>query len=404
MTGQFGMALVVSALALLQGCSIFGPSGPPDPHIADAVEYERLRGWDADALVDLLPAIASQCDMDAGDLDELLCAHAREGSPTALREHLVAHYRPHRVLGSYGAKQGLITGYYEPLLHGDDSRSERYQWPLYARPDDLVRLDLAERYPVLEGQRVRGRLVDRRVVPYWTRAEIDGPAAPLAGNEILWVDDPVDAFFLHVQGSGVVAMPDGRLESVGYSDQNGHPYRSIGRELVERDALPLEDVSLFTIRQWLADNPSEAQALLNENPSYVFFTRRGSKSAAGPLGTLGVPLTPERSIAVDPRVVPLGSLVWLDTRLEDDSVYRRLMLAQDTGGAIAGRDPSLILVGEPLLVAVVENQVLHQILEPQAIELHHRRALGDLDAEGDVQIPKLGVRCHIENDVLVRMG
>lgn len=327
-------ALAPVLALLVPACSFF-ESGPDEPHIAGPSSFDRLSGWQADQFGELLPAIQAQCEQGVGALGGALCELAATGSPIALREHLQARYLPHPVLGEKRAKTGLITGYYEPLLSGSDAPDERFRWPLYARPDDLLTLDLGARYPELEGQRVRGRLTGRRVVPYWTREQIDGPQNPLAGTELLWVDDPVDAFFLHIQGSGIVALPDGSKTSVGYSDQNGHPYRSIGRVLVELGELALEEVSLFSIRQWLEDNPARARALLNENPSYVFF-HRGSETQAGPLGTLGVPLTPERSIAVDPRVIPLGSLVWLETTLADGTEYRRLMIAQDTGGAIAG--------------------------------------------------------------------
>ncbi|MEM9602961.1 MAG: MltA domain-containing protein [Pseudomonadota bacterium] len=327
---------VVWSVLALTGCAVVDAPRTPEPHIAAAVPYTALAGWQADAFDGVLDAVLAQCAAPSTAGTGSLCAVAQTGLPIALRDHLMQHYRPHAVLGDAGAEDGLITGYYEPLLHGSVAPNARYRWPLYRRPRDLVTLDLAERYPELEGRRVRGRLVEQRVVPYWTRADIDGPEQPLAGDELLWVDDPVDAFFLHVQGSGLVALADGRVESVGYSDQNGHPYRSIGRVLVDLDEVALEDVSLFSIRAWLADNPDAAQALLNENPSYVFFERRGDRGDDGPLGTLGVPLTAERSIAVDPRVIPLGSLVWLDTTLDDGQPYRRLMVAQDTGGAIAG--------------------------------------------------------------------
>ncbi len=336
------VASVLGCLALV-GCAQFAP---PEPHIGDAVSIDRVTGLDDDAGDGLLDAVAKQCAVASPAGDPALCALAARSTTSAeLLAAIASGYDARPVFGERGAREGLITGYYEPLLQGDVEPSERFHWPLYRRPDDLVTLDLASRYPALEGNRVRGRLEGQRVLPYWTRAEIDGEAAPLSGQELLWVDDQVDAFFLQVQGSGIVALPDGRLEAIGYSDQNGHPYVSIGRVLVDRGELPLETVSLFSIRDWLERHPEYAHALLDENPSYVFFQSRGAASGDGPLGTLGVSLTAERSIAVDPSVIPLGSLVWLSTTLPDGSAYERLMVAQDTGGAIRGGPRADIFFG-----------------------------------------------------------
>lgn len=336
------MALV-SGIVLLSGCAVLEQ---PDPHVGGPVPFSALSGWEGDTFDGLPEAVALQCakrpDVAAGSL----CENTVDESPAEIKAYLEQHYLPHRVFGAKGATEGLITGYYEPLLHGSMTPDQDYRWPLYSRPSDLVTLDLAERYPELEGRRVRGRLDGRRVVPYWTRAEIDGTEKPLAGSELLWVDDAVDAFFLHVQGSGVVELADGERVAVGYSDQNGHAYRSIGRVLVEMEELELADVSLFSIRQWLVDHPGAARGLLNRNPSYVFFNLREAIDGTGPLGTLGVPLTPDRSIAVDPRVIPLGSLVFLDTTLADGRRYQRLMVAQDTGGAIAGGPRADIFFGQ----------------------------------------------------------
>jgi membrane-bound lytic murein transglycosylase A len=229
-------------------------------------------------------------------------------------------------------------------LQGSLVKTGRFRYPLYRRPDDLVTIDLGELYPELQGKRFRGRLNGNRVVPYYSRAQINhaserpGPAAaPLSGQELLWVDDPVALFFLEIQGSGRVQLPDGRILAVSYADQNGHPYVAIGRKLVESGALKLEEATMPAIRAWLAAHPDQARTVLNSNPSYVFFMLREPDSS-GPVGALNVPLVPERSIAVDPAFIPLGSPVWLDTALPGSETrpYRRLEFAQDTGGAIRG--------------------------------------------------------------------
>jgi len=201
----------------------------------------------------------------------------------------------------------------------------------------------------LKHLRLRGRLEGRRVVPYYPRAEIERGLPALAGKELLWVDDPVDLFFLQIQGSGRVRLATGELVRVGYADQNGQPYKSIGRYLVEQGELKLEQASMQGIKSWGAANPAKLEALLNQNPSYVFFrelakaecgqgsTTDGPMTSGGPVGALGAVLTPERSIAVDPRYIPLGAPVFLATTWPNSTQpLARLVLAQDTGGAIRG--------------------------------------------------------------------
>jgi membrane-bound lytic murein transglycosylase A len=232
---------------------------------------------------------------------------------------------------------GLMTGYYEPLLRGSRVRSERYDTPLYRVPADLLVIDLASVRPELAHMRLRGKLQGRRVVPYPSRAEItDGNA--LTGDELLWVDDPVEAFFLQVQGSGRVQFDDGGMVRLGYGDENGHPYRSIGRWLVDQGELTLDQASLNGIKAWIARNPARAKELLDQNPSYVFFRELPlGDPAAGPVGALGVPLTPGYSVAADKRYIPLGAPLLLSTTdPRTGTPIFRPMLAQDTGGAIRG--------------------------------------------------------------------
>ena len=243
----------------------------------------------------------------------------------------------HDVSGNNGAAEGLITGYYEPLLEGSRAPSERFRYPIYQRPDDLLVVDLGELYPELKDRRLRGRVEGRRVVPYFSRAEIaNGAAKRLAGRELVWVDDAVALFFLQIQGSGRVQLPDGSTLYVGYADQNGHPYQAIGKKLIELGALKPEEVNLESIRDWLKAHPVEARDVLNSNPSYVFFVLR-DPTLPGPLGSLQAPLLPERAVAVDPAYIPLGAPVWLDTALSGPPrAIPAAMRAQDTGGAIKG--------------------------------------------------------------------
>jgi membrane-bound lytic murein transglycosylase A len=230
----------------------------------------------------------------------------------------------------------MVTGYYEPLLHGSRTRTVKYKYPLYSVPQDMLTIDLASVYPDLKGRRLRGRVQGNKVVPYLDRGEIDREAGPLGGLELAWVDDAIDVFFLHIQGSGQVELENGERIRVGYADQNGHPFKSLGRLLIQRGELPAERASMQGIKDWARRNPAKVQEYLNANPSYVFF-RELPKDLSGPIGSLGVPLTPERSIAVDTRVIPLGAPVFLATTFPNSpQPLNRLMVAQDTGGAING--------------------------------------------------------------------
>ncbi|MET0047855.1 MAG: murein transglycosylase A [Sedimenticola sp.] len=330
-------------LVWLTGCSIFIPK---EAGIGEEVSWKDLPGWSEDNVSEAWPALLSQCaKLGKKPTWDSICQGAQqlsEPSDSKVRSFLQDHFTPHEIIGTGGSPEGLITGYYEPTLLGSLQPDGRYAYPIYARPESLLIVDLDEQFPELKGKRVRGRLVGNRVVPYFDRTAIDGSGAPLKGNELLWVDDPHGSFFLQIQGSGRVQLPDGSSVNVGYADQNGHQYVSIGKKLIERGELTREEVSLFTIRQWLKDNPGQAEGLLNENPSYVFFVLNDNNEP-GPRGSLNVPLTAERSAAVDRNRIPLGTPVWLTTTLPPETTadgepapYRRLLFAQDTGGAITG--------------------------------------------------------------------
>ena len=333
-------ALVLAGLACLLASCLSSP--PPAPGVGQPVSWSELPGWREDRLTQAWPALLNSCrKMPARDARWLaLCADAAlfpDPDDETARAFFETRFVAHEMAGNNGAADGLITGYYEPLLHGSLVKTGRFRHPLYGRPDDLVTVELGELYPEIKGKRLRGRLTGQRVVPYYSRAEIGNGQRPSQDNVIAWVDDPVTLFFLEIQGSGRVQLPDGRILPVSYADQNGHPYVAIGRTLVESGALKLEEATMPAIRAWLAAHPDQAQTVLNSNPSYVFFTLREPDSS-GPMGALNVPLLPERSIAVDPSFIPLGSPVWLDTVLpgSEPRPYRRLEFAHDTGGAIRG--------------------------------------------------------------------
>lgn len=268
-----------------------------------------------------------------------VCAAAEKvdaSDAAAQRAFYEQWFTPYQVLNPDGTDSGLITGYYEPLLQGSRKRSERFRYALYAAPDDMLVVDLGDVYPQLRGMRIRGRLQGKKVVPYYNRAEIDAGEAPLQGRELFWVENAIDLFFLQIQGSGRIELEDGTRVKVGYAEQNGHPYISIGRKLIDMGELKPEEASMQGIKNWAEKNPERLSLLLGQNPSFVFF-RELPDTLSAPLGSLGVPLTNEYSIAVDARIIPLGVPVFLATTQPNSAEpLNRLMYAQDTGGAIRG--------------------------------------------------------------------
>ncbi len=319
-------------------CPAVAPPKPPAKPLQEA-RWEDVKGWGADNLAEAHGALLESCGALAKQpawREACEAARALPAENAALRAFFETRFRPWRVVNPDESTEGLVTGYYEPLLRGSRERSKSFSHAIYGVPDDLLVVDLGELYPELKNFRLRGRLDGRRVVPYWPRAELTPQSAALAGKALLWVADPIELFFLQVQGSGRVELPDGRRVRVGYADQNGHPYQSIGRWLVDKGELKLEDASMQGIQAWARANPKRLNELLNVNPSFVFF-RELPDNGGGPPGALGVPLTPGRSIAVDPRAVPLGAPVFLaTTQPASGQPMQRLVLAQDTGGAIKG--------------------------------------------------------------------
>jgi len=326
------------------------------PGIGKPVSWAKLKGWENDSLASAWPAFIQSCTVlaDTSEQWERICAKVNlleNATDEQRRAFLHTEFIPHRVNPEADNRDGLITGYYEPLLEGSRKRDKRFRYAIYGKPDDLLEVDLGEVYPDLAGRRLRGRLQGKRVIPYYSREQIQHGSKPLKGKELLWVDDPVALFFLHIQGSGVVQLRDGTLVGVGYADQNGYPYKAIGSALVAENEIPRDKLSLQSIRAWLHDNPDKAETLMNSNPSYVFFQLRDDVKQ-GPIGSLGVPLTSERSIAVDRKYISLGLPVWLETTVPDtdteelpenkksgsreEEPFSHLVFAQDTGGAISG--------------------------------------------------------------------
>lgn len=329
------LSVFLLCLLMMSACS----TRPPG--IGNPVEWSSLQNWASDNHSEVWEGFLKSCQKLPNDQWQEVCHLAKNSggqSDSEVREFFESHFEVRPVHAADGVSQGLITGYYEPLLKGSWQRSEEFRYPLYGVPKDLLIVDLGSIYPELKNMRLRGKLDGNKVVPYYDRAQLDDDQDLLQGTEILWVNSIVDVFFLHVQGSGRVELTDGSTASVGYAQQNGHPYQSIGKVLIEMGELEKEQVTLFTIKDWLKSNPSRLPEVLAKNPSYIFFKLRDDQ-ADGPIGSLNVALTPRRSIAVDRNVIPLGAPVWLQTTLPDEkqSPFNKLMLAQDTGGAIKGQ-------------------------------------------------------------------
>ena len=306
------------------------------------VTFSDIPGWNDDDVRQVWPAFMNSCRA-LGKKEQWrdICLDAQsidQNDGLAVRHFFESNFIPYRVVGENGSETGMATGYYEPLLQGSRNRKGIYQTALYREPADLLTIDLTSAYPQLKGIRLRGKLDGKRVVPYETRGELE-KSGKLSGNEIVWVDDALDAFFLEIQGSGRVHIPEtGETIRVAYANQNGRPYRSIGRYLIDKGELKSGQASAQQIKKWLKKNPERFREVLDSNPSYVFFREEKiSDPGVGPNGAQGVPLTPERSIAVDPRYVPLGTPVFIDTtRPYSATPLKKLVMAQDTGGAIRG--------------------------------------------------------------------
>jgi membrane-bound lytic murein transglycosylase A len=265
----------------------------------------------------------------------------------AARVFFETHFTPHRVL--HKAREGLLTGYYEPVLYGSRRREGRFQTPIYRRPPDLVNL-VDESMRGAQGQTLtHARKTDDGLQPYPTRAEIESGALRDRGLELLYLADPVDVFFMQIQGSGRIKLPDGTAIRVSYDGKNGHPYSSIGRHLIDTGQLAADQVSLRGLIMWLKADTERARKVMWHNASYVFFRELEGEGATGPLGVLDIPLTPGRSLAVDAGVHAIGTPIYISaptlTHPSLSGSFQRLMIAQDVGSAIKGPERGDIFFG-----------------------------------------------------------
>lgn len=295
------------------------------------ISWESIKEFDSDNLPIALEVFQKACEKSIRNplLKEVCELSSTDITP---EEFFHKNFTPYKLIGDEGQEEGLITGYYEPILHGSLTRTERYQYPIYKRPDDLLIIDLDGVYEELKDYRLRGKVVGNKVIPYYSREELEKGVKPDL-EPICYVDDKIGLFFMQIQGSGKIKLEDGTILNVGYSDQNGRPYYAIGKKLIEEEHIEKEDISLQSIRAWLEKNPEKIDEILNLNESYIFF----KKSEQAATGSLGVELVPFRNLAVDRNYIPLGFPVFINTTNPlDNTPIRQLMVAADTGGAIKG--------------------------------------------------------------------
>ncbi|MCK9455139.1 MAG: MltA domain-containing protein [Sulfurimonas sp.] len=323
--------LYLTTILLFIGCSKQPPKpevnflNMPDTNLMRS-DFSELPNWHQEDYKNALNSFVKSCETaKTKEIYSDLCTLAVDAKDA--KEFLVTNFTPYKVAPLN--EDGLLTGYYEPELRGSLVKKEPYIYPIYRTPQDLVIVDLTQQYPELKDYRLRGRVVGNRLVPYYDREHAS--QRTLDSEIICYTDSKIELFFLEVQGSGRVTLDDGSTIFVGYENQNGHQYSSIGKYLVEAAEIPLEEISLQSIKAWLDENPSRVDEVLNYNKSMVFF-RQKDRAASG---SLGVVLTPKRSIAVDRRYIPLGSMLYLSAKTEMVD-FNRVVMAQDTGGAIKG--------------------------------------------------------------------
>ena len=300
------------------------------PVAAQVLAFDQLDGWAGDDHAQALSVFVKTCDRLDGPDWAPVCAFARDTPPEAARAFFELFFRPVLV----GQPPALFTGYFEPELAGSPVRTPRFAWPIYRRPPDL----------------------DDGAV-WYSRADIEANGRLRGrGLELVWLDDPVEAYFLQIQGSGRIRMPDGTVIRVGFAGKNNQPYRSIGQELIRRGTFQPHEVSADVIQDWVRHNPEAGRALLNHNPSFVFFRQIGELAPGdGPVGAMGASISDLRSVAIDPAFVELGTPVWIEK--DGAAPLRRLMVAQDTGGAIKGAQRADIFYGTGRDAGLVAGRV-----------------------------------------------
>lgn len=349
-TTRIARFLLLAGMIALAACEVEKVPAPDAATSYTPVAFDQLPGWDADTLADALPAWQRSCARMAPQPDgkkigpaagtvgdwRPVCAGVAglaAGNTDALRNFIEANLVPLLVRGKAN-DPGLFTGYFEPIIEASRKRTPIFHEPIYALPRDHVSVRLEAFDPELKGRSLVGRVEDGRLVPYRKRGEIEAGAINDSAEILFWARDTLDVFILQVQGSGIASLPDGSRTRIGFAGHNGHNYGSVGRWLIENGELNAGRAGWEDIRAWLEANPKIMRNTLAVNRRFIFFREIDSD---GPTGAAGVTLTAERSMAVDPKHIPLNVPVWLDAEHPDgDSRLQRLMVAQDTGNAIRG--------------------------------------------------------------------
>jgi len=296
--------------------------------LLEEISVDELPNWNDEDYSKALTSFINSCKTNnSKKIYADLCIKAKQSIDSKL--FFTQEFKVYQVISENEDKSGLLTGYYEASLKGSLVKKEPYIYPVYEQPKDLIEVDLSSIYPELKNYRLRGRLEGSKLVPYYERSETN--SKDLDANIICYVDSKVDLFFLEVQGSGRVMLDNGQEIYLGFSNQNGYRYRSIGRYLVDSGEIGLEDISMQSIRAWLEANPSRTDEVLNYNRSKVFFKQRETAAS----GSLGLELTPNRSIAVDRKYIPLGTMLYIDSKIDEEQISK-IVMAEDTGGAIKG--------------------------------------------------------------------
>jgi len=369
----------LGVLMLLASCATPRVAETPSHSLAlVATDFAALPGWNADHLAEAIPAFNNSCaafarwpddkplggDAYAGHAADWrpACAAAalvQPGDDTAAARFLAAYFQPYLALDR-GAETGLFTGYYETEVEGSRKPGGLYTVPLYRAPAAPVS---------------------------FTRAEIDAGALKGKGLELIWLKDPVDAFILQIQGSGLVKLTDGSLTRVGYAGNNGQDFVGVAKLMIQAGLIPKDQASMQSVRAWLKAHPAEAKGWMEKNPRFIFFRELDASGGLppGPAGALGVTLTPTRSMAVDPGFLPLGVPVWLDTRSPDGTPLQRLMLAQDVGSAIKGpvRGDLFWGTGEPALdfAGRMKSGGRYYVLLPKAVAARSTFTVTELNTD-----------------------
>ncbi len=368
---------------------------PPYQHTT----FSQLNGWNDDDHAMALKSFQISCerllkypdDRSQNDFGvaadwKPICRASLEIDPVAAKKFFEEHFTP---LSFRDQEPGLFTGYYAPLYKGSRTRTDEYTAPLYMVPSDLQAINLGEFDQSLNGRSIVGEIKDNKFVPYKDRKTIELGALQNQQLELVWLKNPEEAFFLQIQGSGFIELENGEIAHFGYAQRNGRPYRAIGQFLIQSGDINREDMSLQSILDWMENNPEKSDELMWKNPSYVFFQERDEDR---PVGSLGVGLTPGRSLAVDRSYIPLGAPLWLETAIETSTQtgekkltphLNRLVVAQDTGGAIKGQvrgdvywgigDQAELKAGPMKDIGtyyiLVPNSVVRKLFAPEASEI-----------------------------------